>query len=49
MVGQAERDAGKEALMREIGMADFAAFLTQLREEADVVISDNAFAEPDFF
>ena len=49
MVSQAERDAGKEALMREIGMADFAAFLTQLREEADVVISDNAFAEPDFF
>ena len=49
MVGQAERDAGKEALMREIGMADFAAFLTQLREEAEIIISDNAFAEPDFF
>ena len=49
MVGQAERDAGKEALMREMGMAEFAAFLTQLREEAEVIISDNAFAEPDFF
>jgi peptidyl-prolyl cis-trans isomerase D len=49
MVGQAERDVGKEALMREIGMADFAAFLTQLREESEVIISDNAFAEPDFF
>jgi peptidyl-prolyl cis-trans isomerase D len=44
----ADRDARKEELQRVAGQADFGAFVGELERRADVVISDDALAEPDF-
>ncbi|MEO1247469.1 MAG: SurA N-terminal domain-containing protein [Pseudomonadota bacterium] len=44
----AERDSGKLFRAQEAGFADFSAFLLELREDADVVINEDALAATDF-
>lgn len=44
----AQRDSGKLMRAQESGFADFSAFLLALREEADVVINEDALAGSDF-
>jgi peptidyl-prolyl cis-trans isomerase D len=44
----ADRDARKDELQRVAGQADFGAFVGELERRADVVISDDALAQPDF-
>ena len=45
----AERDAAKIALARQSGMEDYNAFVSQLEQDAAVVISDDALARQDLF
>jgi peptidyl-prolyl cis-trans isomerase D len=45
----AERDAGKTSLTQQSGFEDYAAFVLQLQQYADVAISDDALEEQDFF
>lgn len=45
----AERDAGKTTLTQQSGADDYTAFVSQLEEEAKVVVSDDALEEQDFF
>jgi peptidyl-prolyl cis-trans isomerase D len=45
----AERDAGKNALTQQSGVEDFNAFVSQLQQDADVVVSDDALTEQEFF
>lgn len=45
----AERDTAKLFRAQESGFRDFAAFLLALREEADIVVNDEAVAASDFF
>jgi peptidyl-prolyl cis-trans isomerase D len=44
----ADRDSRKEDLRNSAGQADYGAFVSELERRADVVISDDALAEPDF-
>lgn len=44
----ADRDSRKEELQRASGQADFSAFVSELERRADVAISEDALAEPDF-
>ena len=44
----ADRDTRKEELQRSSGQADFSAFVSELERRGDVVISEDALAEPDF-
>jgi peptidyl-prolyl cis-trans isomerase D len=43
-----ERDAGKEQLTSEAGAADYTALVLELERRADIVIAENALAEPEF-
>jgi hypothetical protein len=43
----AERDSRKEELQNTAGQADYSAFVAELERRADIVISDDALAEPD--
>lgn len=43
-----ERDAGKEQLTSEAGSADYTAVVLELERSADIVIAENALAEPEF-
>jgi len=45
----AERDAAKIALAQQSGMEDYNAFVSQLEQDAAVVISDDALARQDLF
>ena len=45
----AERDAGKTSLTRQSGAEDYNAFVSQLEQDADVAISDDALEAQDFF
>ena len=45
----AERDAGKTTLTQQSGVNDYTAFVSQLKEQADVAVSDDAFEEQDVF
>lgn len=45
----AERDAAKAALTQQSGIEDYNALVSQLEQEADIVINDDALAEQDFF
>ncbi len=44
----ADRDSRKEELQGAAGQADFSAFVSELERRAEVEISDDALAEPDF-
>jgi peptidyl-prolyl cis-trans isomerase D len=44
----AERDAGKLQLARESGAADYTAFILELERNADIVLTEDALAEPEF-
>ena len=44
----AERDAGKEALQNDAGVADLNAFISELVRNADIERSEDALATPDF-
>ncbi len=48
-VAQEELDAAKKRLAAQNGSADFNSFIADLRSKAKVDISDDAFAEQDFF
>jgi peptidyl-prolyl cis-trans isomerase D len=43
-----ERDAGKDQLTSEAGAADYTALVLELERRADIVIAENALAEPEF-
>jgi len=43
----AERDAGKLQLAQESGMADYIAFVTNLRESAEVIVNEDVVAAQD--
>jgi peptidyl-prolyl cis-trans isomerase D len=43
-----ERDAGKLRLTSESGAADYTAIVLELERRADIVLADNALAEPEF-
>ena len=45
----AERDAAKVALAQQSGIEDYNAFVSQLEQDAAVVISDDALARQDLF
>ena len=45
----AERDAGKTTLTTQSGADDYNAFVSQLEQDTDVVVSDDALEEQDFF
>ena len=45
----AERDSGKLFRAQDSGFRDFSAFLLSLRDEANVVINEDALAASDFF
>jgi peptidyl-prolyl cis-trans isomerase D len=45
----AERDAGKTTLTQQSGVEDYTAFISQLEQDADIAISDDALAEQEFF
>ena len=45
----AERDAGKTKLTAQSGADDYNAFVSQLEQDTDVVVSDDALEEQDFF
>ena len=47
VIPQADRDAGKMQLADQSGVGDFVAFVQALRENADVVINDDALAAQD--
>jgi peptidyl-prolyl cis-trans isomerase D len=44
-----ERDATKATLTQQSGINDYTAFVFQLRQDADIAISDDALEERDFF
>lgn len=44
----AERDARKESLQNNAGLADFNAFVNELKRNADIEINESAFEEQDF-
>lgn len=48
-IPRAERDAGKTSLRQRSGNADYSAFVSQLKADADVSISDSALKQPDIF
>jgi peptidyl-prolyl cis-trans isomerase D len=43
-----ERDAGKVRLTSEGGAADYTAVVLELERQADIVVADDALAEPEF-
>jgi peptidyl-prolyl cis-trans isomerase D len=43
-----ERDAGKVRLTSEAGAADYTAVVLELERRADIVVADDALAEPEF-
>jgi len=43
----AERDAAKAALAQQSGVEDYTAFVSQLEQDAKIVISDDALTEPE--
>jgi hypothetical protein len=43
-----ERDAGKVRLTSEAGAADYTAVVLELERRADIVVADNALADPEF-
>ncbi len=45
----AERDAGKAQRAADAGLADFSAFLMALREQADIVVNEDALAGSEIF
>ncbi|MEJ2275281.1 MAG: SurA N-terminal domain-containing protein [Woeseiaceae bacterium] len=42
-----QRDAGKAQLTDQVGVGDFIAFVQALREDAEVIINEDALAAPD--
>ena len=42
-----QRDAGKQQLTEQMGVGDFVAFVQALRENAEVIINEDALAAPD--
>ena len=48
-IPQAERDAAKTALTQQSGIEDYNALVSLLERNADIVISDDALAEQEFF
>ena len=45
----AERDAGKTSLTQQSGIEDYTAFVSQLKWDADIAISDSALEQADIF
>lgn len=45
----ADRDSRKQQLQNAAGQADFTAYVGELERRADVVISDDALTQPEFF
>ena len=45
----AERDAGKNELVNQYGIGEFVSFITGLRQDAEVIINEDALAAQDLF
>jgi hypothetical protein len=43
-----ERDSGKVRLTSEAGAAEYTAVVLELERRADIVVADDALAEPEF-
>jgi len=48
-IPQEDRDAGKQLLVQQAGIGDYVAFVSALREDANVVINDDVLAAEDLF